>query len=124
MKDIVWDNQCYSCSNSLCEKLTATNIYDTSKTVSYKNCRTEEVKDSSKFFDHDAKFYVTWFGTDKDNRQLKSSNLAMSKFKQYSVSDLYKSVKTSVSVDSKKIKEADVKEKIEELAKEWGKNDL
>ncbi len=40
----------------------------------------------------DPKFYITWFGTDKKKRQLQCSALAMSKFKKYSTSSLYKSI--------------------------------
>ena len=39
------------------------------------------------------KFYITWFGTDKNGNQFKTSNLAMSKFQKYSISYLYDSIK-------------------------------
>lgn len=32
-----------------------------------------------------------WFGTDKDNKPLKSSNLSMSRFRQYTIGSLYNS---------------------------------
>ena len=40
------------------------------------------------------------FGTDKDNRQLKSSNMAFSKFKHYSIGNLYDNL--CESFDNKK----------------------
>lgn len=36
---------------------------------------------------------MTWFGTDKDKKQLKSSNLSMSRFREYSIGSLYNSAK-------------------------------
>jgi hypothetical protein len=36
---------------------------------------------------------LTWFGTDKDKKQLKSSNLSMSRFREYSIGSLYNSAK-------------------------------
>ena len=42
------------------------------------------------------KFYITWFGTDKNGNQFKTSNLAMSKFQKYSISDLYDSIKNII----------------------------
>jgi hypothetical protein len=44
-------------------------------------------------FNCDPKFYITWFGTDADGKQLKSSNLSMSRFRQYAVGSLYNSAK-------------------------------
>ena len=40
------------------------------------------------------KFYITWFGTDKDKRQLKTAGLAMTKFKPYIIAgSFYSSIK-------------------------------
>ena len=94
--DLVWDNDCFDCIKN-CE----TNIksYDDeifkNKTMTYDNCYEPDIKsciekDSKKC---DPKFYITWFGTDKNGNQLKTSNLAMSKFTKYSISSLYSSVK-------------------------------
>ena len=49
--------------------------------------------DKNNIFNCDPKFYITWFGTDKDKNPLKSSNLAMSRFRQYAVGALYNSAK-------------------------------
>jgi hypothetical protein len=49
--------------------------------------------DKNSIFNCDPKFYVTWFGTDVDKKPLKSSNLSMSRFRQYSVGSLYNSAK-------------------------------
>lgn len=49
--------------------------------------------DQDNVFGCDPKFYITWFGTDVTGKQLKSSNLAMSRFRQYSVGSLYNSAK-------------------------------
>ena len=94
--DIVWDNGCFNCIKN-CES----NIksYDDeilkNKTMTYDNCYESDIKgciekDSKKC---DPKFYITWFGTDKNGNQLKTANLAMSKFTKYSISSLYSSVK-------------------------------
>ena len=57
--------------------------------MKYENCYEIECADNK----CDPKFYITWFGTDKNGNQLKSSNLALSKFKKYSVDALISSVK-------------------------------
>ena len=51
--------------------------------MTYENCYEN---DMSKCGNNncDPKFYITWFGTDAKKNQLKSSNLALSKFKKYS----------------------------------------
>ena len=71
-------------------------VYNSSITTKYENCKANinecNINDNSSF-KCDPKFYITWFGTDKNNRQFKTSNLAMSKFKQYSIGTLYKSIK-------------------------------
>ena len=70
------------------------NITNSSKTMTYQNCYDSEIdkcKEDNTLCD--PKFYITWFGTDKNGKQLKSSNLAMSKFKQYSISALYTAVR-------------------------------
>ena len=88
--DIVWDNNCYSCKKEKCMSYTSINIKN-NHTNTFKNCMNNNF-DSCKEKDSlncDPKFYVTWFGTDKDNRQMKSSNMAMSKFKHYSIESLY-----------------------------------
>jgi hypothetical protein len=49
--------------------------------------------DKNDIFVCDPKFYITWFGTDIDKKPLKSSNLSMSRFRQYAVGSLYNSAK-------------------------------
>lgn len=63
--------------------------------VTYNNCKNEVqcLPNDDTSFGCDPKFYITWFGTDANKRQLKTSNLAMSKFKQYSIGSLYNSAK-------------------------------
>ena len=51
------------------------------------------INDATSAFTCDPKFYITWFGTDADGKQLKSSNLSMSRFRQYAVGSLYNSAK-------------------------------
>ena len=92
--EIFWDHQCYGCSNNECFSSTI-NYTNSNQTIQYKNCKGTYVGNSEDT-SNDPKFYITWFGTDKHKRQMKSSNLAISKFKQYSVEDLYKSVKESI----------------------------
>lgn len=66
---------------------------NTSLDVNYQICKSpvicQDTQEESLICD--PKFYITWFGTDANKRQLKSSNLAMSKFKQYSIGSLYES---------------------------------
>ena len=64
--------------------------------MTYQNCY-ESSKNNCSGNKCDPKFYITWFGTDKNGNQLKTSNLAMSKFKQYSISSLYSSVKDTLN---------------------------
>ena len=92
--EIFWDHQCYGCDNSKCLSITS-NYINSNETIEYKNCK-ETYEDDSDDPKNDPKFYITWFGTDKHKRQMKSSNLAISKFKQYSVKDLYESVKETI----------------------------
>lgn len=89
--DIVWDNNCYSCKDEQCQDYLSENIYKNSDTKIFKNCykKTDSCGSEEETLNCDPKFYVTWFGTDKDNRQMKSSNMAMSKFKHYSIGSLY-----------------------------------
>ena len=93
--DIVWDNQCNTCkSSNLCYKeANITSVFNTSITNNYENCKLDIAECNSNKDSCEPKFYITWFGTDKNKRQFKSANLAMSKFKKYSISSLYKSLK-------------------------------
>ena len=95
--DIVWDNGCFNCDNSCDEGLVSSSVFDSSNTQSYDNCYESEICNNNGGNSNcDPKFYVTWFGTDADKRQLKTAGLAMSKFKHYSVSSLYSSIKNLV----------------------------
>jgi hypothetical protein len=90
--DIVWDNNCYSCEKEKCMSYTSVNIKNNMHINIFKNCMNNKIdscKNEQDSLNCDPKFYVTWFGTDKDNRQMKSSNMAMSKFKHYSIGSLY-----------------------------------
>ena len=89
--EIVWDNACYDCDDS-CTKNIQTLSGDKNKTMTYESCY-KDLNSCSNEYDCDPSFYITWFGTDKNKRQLKTSNLAMSKFKRYSIKSLYNSVK-------------------------------
>ena len=46
--------------------------------MEYENCYEDQMKNCNNG-KCDPKFYITWFGTDKNGNQLKSSNLALSK---------------------------------------------
>jgi hypothetical protein len=75
------------------------------------------VTDKNEAFNCDPKFYITWFGTDAEGKQLKSSNLSMSRFRQYAVGSLYNSAK---DVFNKTINDivatfSDVEKKVDEL---------
>ena len=92
--DIVWDNSCSGCKKDQCQIFKSYSIYNESNSIEIKNCFLEnnKCKDNSESTVCDPKFYITWFGTDKNKRQLQSSSLAMSKFKRYSTSSLYNSI--------------------------------
>ena len=95
--DIVWDNGCFDCDNSCQEGIISTSVFNSSETQTYDNCyETEACTINNDASNCDPKFYITWFGTDKKGNQLKTSNLAMSKFKKYSISSLYSSVKNVI----------------------------
>ena len=90
--EIVWDNGCFDCSNS-CEKgIKSVSVLNSNITTSYENCY-EGSCNSGNSKVCDPIFYVTWFGTDKNKRQMKTAGLAMTKFKNYSVQSLYSSIK-------------------------------
>lgn len=71
-------------------------------------------------FDCDPKFYITWFGTDAENRPLQSSGLAMSRFRQYSVVDLYVGARDVFNNTIGQIKNTfdDIKNKTEQVLKD------
>ena len=92
--DIVWDNGCIDCDDSCKNDLVSVSAFNSSFTQTYENCyETEACVTNNGVNNCDPKFYITWFGTDKDKRQLKTAGLAMTKFKHYSVSSLYSSIK-------------------------------
>ena len=92
--EIVWDNGCFDCSDSCEENIIANSIYNNTITQTYDNCYEKNACNSNNQTNScDPKFYVTWFGTDKNKRQLKTAGLAMTKFKHYSIGSLYSSVK-------------------------------
>ena len=97
--EIVWDNGCFDCSKSCEENIISNSIYNNSIIHTYNNCYETEACSNNKTntspssSNCDPKFYITWFGTDKNKRQLKTAGLAMTKFKHYSIVSLYSSVK-------------------------------
>jgi hypothetical protein len=120
---VVWDNDCYSClTNDMCYSNNVTYFNDTSKTIVDKNCKQNECSLSvDSVFNCDPKFYITWFGTDKDGSQLKSSNLAMSRFRQYAVGSLYNSAKDAFNTTMTTLKNTweDVKKKTNEIISQF-----
>ena len=92
--DIVWDNGCFDCDDNCKSDLISVSAFNSSFTQTYENCyETEACVTNNGVNNCDPKFYITWFGTDKDKRQLKTAGLAMTKFKHYSVRSLYSSIK-------------------------------
>ena len=92
--EIVWDNGCFDCDKKECIKNIPTkSIFDPKMNKAYDNCtetgnknKHEKEKDKpeeplSNYFV--PKFFITWFGTDANKRQLKTAGLAMTKFKPY-----------------------------------------
>ena len=92
ISELVWDNACYDCDEKCEKNIISRSELNNSNTMSYENCYEN---DMTKCVNNtcDPKFYITWFGTDGKNNQLKSSNLALSKFRKYSISSLYNSMK-------------------------------
>lgn len=105
--DIVWDNSCSGCKKDQCQIFKSYSIYNESNSIEIKNCFLEnnKCKDNSESTVCDPKFYITWFGTDKNKRQLQSSSLAMSKFKRYSTSSLYNSILDIFHESNEKMKD-------------------
>ena len=96
--EIVWDNGCFDCTNNCQENIVTSSVFNSTITQTYENCyETETCTSDNQVSNCDPKFYITWFGTDKNGNQLKSANLALSKFKHYSINSLYDSVKNIFS---------------------------
>ena len=101
--EIVWDNGCFDCDKEECVKNIPTkSVYDPSKIKNYENCKeTGNKKENKKENDKPEpeqpgnylvpKFFITWFGTDVNKRQLKTAGLAMTKFKPYITSGSFTS---------------------------------
>ena len=75
--------------------------------------------DKNNIFNCDPKFYITWFGTDSKGRQLKSSNLSMSRFRQYAVGSLYNSARDAFNTTISVLQNTweDVKNKTQDIIK-------
>ena len=74
--DMIWDNNCLSCTQNNCVRnIEAKSIFNDNNTQIYDNCfqkcKNEDKKNKIKK-KYDPKFYITWYGTDKDNKQLKT----------------------------------------------------
>ena len=111
--EMVWDNGCFDCDKKNCVKdIFSSSVFDSSINQTYSNCKVdingkENGKDVIEINNNqnnnnkngndttqidneelsenkpEPKFYITWFGTDKNKRQLKTAGLAMTKFKPY-----------------------------------------
>jgi len=123
--DIVWDNNCYSCKDNECMNYESVNIYNDSETKNFKNCYNKTVScgNEKEKLNCDPKFYVTWFGTDKDNRQMKSSNMAMSKFKHYSIGSLYDNLCEAFDNQKDSINFETIEENVDDILKNDSSND-
>ena len=102
--EIVWDNGCFDCEKDNCVKdLISKSVNNPLINQTYENCKeykieNNENEEGKREFEHKnnlaPKFYITWFGTDKDKRQLKTAGLAMTKFKPYiSFGSFYSAIK-------------------------------
>jgi hypothetical protein len=92
--------------------------------VTEKNCKNKLCTlDADNAFNCDPKFYITWFGTDVNGNQFKSSNLSMSRFRQYAVGSLYNSAKDAFNKTMETLKNTweDVKTTTDEIIKSFGK---
>ena len=116
--EMVWDNGCFDCDKKNCVKdILSVSVFDPLINQTYSNCKVD-INDNKKSNDNEIivqneneksqeldkeeesenklepKFYITWFGTDKNKRQLKTAGLAMTKFKPYITSgSFYSSIK-------------------------------
>jgi len=90
--EISWDNGCYSCDQNCKKNIETKNIFDNNEAQTYESCflGNDEIHNTTNL---EPKFYVTWFGTDKKKRQLKSSGMSMSKFKPYLTVSFYSKLK-------------------------------
>ena len=117
--EIVWDNGCFDCGKDKCiEKIVSKSVFDTSFNKTYSNCLAHNItienekddnnnnktdnensendsyKKEEKKNINDPNFYITWFGSDKNKRQLKTAGLAMKKFEPYIIrGSFYSSIK-------------------------------
>ena len=110
--EIVWDNGCFDCDQKNCVKnILSSSVFDPLVNQTYDNCKVDINKNGNQNEDNNVKvnqidheegsenvlepkFYITWFGTDKNKRQLKTAGLAMTKFKPYiSSGSFYSSIK-------------------------------
>lgn len=124
VQDVVWDNGCYSClTASDCYTNNVTDIIYNNSTYQYKNCK-QALCDTTQttVFQCDPKFYVTWFGTDANGNQLKSSNLAMSRFRDYAIGSLYDSAKSAFNSSLTTLESTynQVKNKTQEVINQMG----
>ena len=105
--EVVWDQSCNGCKKAQCKEFQTNSIFNVSEKGFIKNCFSQfnDCNKEKSSINCDPKFYITWFGTDKKNRQLKSSALAMSKFKRYSTSSLYYSILDIFHESNEKMKE-------------------
>ena len=90
--EMVWDNGCFDCEEKNCIKdLISKSVFYPLINQTYESCREYKLKEEGEESTLSEelknklqpKFYITWFGTDKDKRQLKTAGLAMTKFKPY-----------------------------------------
>ena len=125
VSEVVWDNDCYSCLTSdSCYSSNQTYFYNSSIFVTDKNCKQPLCNvDVNSVFDCDPKFYITWFGTDAAGYQLKSSNLAMSRFRMYAVGSLYNSAKDAFNTTMSTLKNTweSVKKTTEDIISNFNK---
>ncbi len=99
-------------------------LNDTTIVATERNCKQAACTlDIDNVFKCDPKFYITWFGTDADGKQLKSSNLSMSRFRQYAVGSLYNSAKDAFNKTIETLKNTweDVKGQTEKIIDSFGK---
>ena len=85
--DMVWDNNCFSCDENNCEKnIIAKSIFNDNSTQIYENCfqKCKNVDKKNKIKKKfNPKFYITWVGSDKDKKQLKSYEKFKKKLKSH-----------------------------------------
>ena len=96
MTSIVWDNGCFAGSTD-CETYQAGLEEESNNYVLMAECPATQSEAC------DPKIYVSFVGSDADENYMESAGKRISRFRQYSVSDMYLSAKNAFSKYSSEV---------------------